>query len=64
MSNILNAAKSIESYIIDFRRELHKNPELSGQEAQTQKKIMRELDKLKIPYKKAGNTSLIATLKG
>ena len=64
MSNILDKAKSIEEYIINFRRDLHENPELSGQEFKTQEKIMKELDKLGIPYKKAGNTSLIATLKG
>jgi amidohydrolase len=64
MSNILEKAKSIEEYIISFRRDLHENPEISGQEFNTQEKLMRELDLLKIPYKKAGNTSLIATLKG
>lgn len=62
MSKVLEKAKNIESYIIDFRRELHRNPELSGQEFKTQEKIMKELDKLGIPYKKAGNTSLIAVL--
>ncbi|WML33014.1 amidohydrolase [Clostridium sp. OS1-26] len=64
MSNMLNKAKSIESYIINFRRDLHENPEISGEEFRTQEKIMKELDKLGIPYKKAGSTSLIATLKG
>lgn len=64
MNDILNKAKSIEEYIINFRRDFHENPELSGQEVKTQEKIMKELDKLGIPYKKAGNTSLIATLKG
>lgn len=64
MSNILDKAKSIEEYIINFRRDLHENPELSGQEFKTQEKIIRELDKLGIPYKKAGNASLIAVLKG
>jgi len=64
MSNILDKVKLIEEYIIDFRRDLHENPELSCNEFKTQEKIMRELDKLGIPYKKAGNTSLIATLKG
>lgn len=64
MSDILDKAKANEEYIINFRRDLHENPELSGQEFKTQEKIMKELDKLGIPYKKAGNTSLIATLKG
>ena len=64
MSNILDKARAIKDYIISFRRNLHQEPELSGQEFKTQEKIMKELDKLGIPYKKAGNTSLIATLKG
>jgi amidohydrolase len=64
MSEVLDKAKSIEEYMIGFRRILHENPELSGEEFKTQEKIMTELDKLEIPYKKAGNTSLIATLKG
>ncbi len=61
---MLNKAKSIEDYVINFRRDLHENPELSGQEFKTQEKLMKELDILGIPYKKAGNASLIATLKG
>jgi amidohydrolase len=64
MPGVLEKAKSIEEYIINFRRNLHENPELSEQEFKTQEKIMKELDQLGIPYKKAGNTSLIAVLKG
>ena len=64
MDNILNKVKSIEDYIIKIRRTLHEDPELSGQEYKTQQKIMIELDKLGLQYTKAGNTSLIATLKG
>src|SRR5690554_1810674 len=64
MSDILVKAKAIEEYIINFRRVLHEEPELSGQEFKTQEKIMKELDKLQIPYRKVGNTSIVATLKG
>lgn len=64
MSSTLDKARSIEDYIINFRRSLHKEPELSGQEFKTQEKIMAELDKMGIPYRKAGNASLIAALKG
>lgn len=64
MIDPLVKAKEIEEYVINFRRELHRHPELSGQEYKTQEKIMKELDKLQIPYKKAGNTSIIASLKG
>lgn len=64
LMNYLELAKGIEEYTRTFRRELHMYPELSGQEFETQKKIMRELDKLGIPYRKVGTTSLVATLKG
>jgi amidohydrolase len=64
MSEILKAAKSIEEYIVEFRRDIHAHPELSEQEFRTQKRIMEELDKLGIEYSKAGNTSIIATIKG
>lgn len=64
MLEMLDKAREIEEYIINFRRDLHENPELSGQEFKTQEKIIKELDKLGIPYKKAGNTSIIASLKG
>ncbi|MGB4589406.1 MAG: amidohydrolase [Clostridiaceae bacterium] len=64
MSNLLDKAKSNEEYIINFRRDFHENPELSGQEFKTQEKIMKELDVLGIPYRKAGNASIIAELKG
>lgn len=64
MSNMLEKAKLVEDYVVKLRRHFHENPELSGQEFKTQERIMKELDELGIPYKKAGNTSLIATLKG
>lgn len=64
MLNILERVKKVEEYIINFRRLLHEEPELSGKEVKTQEKIIAELDKIGLPYKKVGNTSLIATLRG
>ena len=64
MDDMLREAKRIEEYMIQFRRDLHENPELSGEEYRTQGKIMEQLDLLGIPYEKAGTTSLIARLKG
>lgn len=49
---MLEKVKNYEEYMIGFRREMHKNPELSGQEFETQKRIMKELDDMGIPYKK------------
>lgn len=61
---MLDKAKKIESYIIEFRRYLHENPELSGQEFNTKKVVAEELQKLGIDIKEAGNTSVIGILKG
>lgn len=62
--NTLESAKQIEDYVIDFRRELHMNPEISEEEFETQKRVLRELDKYGIGYEKVGNTSIIATITG
>ncbi|OHW62715.1 putative hydrolase YxeP [Andreesenia angusta] len=64
MSNMLEKAKQIEEYVISFRRDLHRHPELSNKEFRTQERIMEELDKLGVPYEKVGTTSLIANIKG
>ncbi|WP_027703083.1 M20 metallopeptidase family protein [Metaclostridioides mangenotii] len=64
MSDILSRAKGIEDYIIAFRRDLHENPELSGQEVRTQARIIEELEKIGVEYKKAGRTSVVAWIKG
>lgn len=58
MLNILEIVKKVEEYIINFRRLLHEEPELSGKEVKTQEKIIAELDKIGLPYKKVGNTSI------
>lgn len=61
---ILKKAEEVEKFVIEFRRKLHENPELSNQEFQTSKLIENELINLGLDIKRAGNTSLIATLKG
>lgn len=57
-------AKKIEDYIIAIRRELHEHPELSCQEFETQKRIIRELESMGIEYRKVGTTSVVGTIKG
>lgn len=64
MAEIFDEVKDIEEFLMEFQRDLHENPELSGEEYRTREKIMIELDRLHIPYEKVGNTSLIASLKG
>lgn len=38
MDDMLREAKRMEEYLIQFRRDLHENPELSGKEYRTQEK--------------------------
>lgn len=53
-----------EKEMIDFRREMHKNPELSMKEVETSKRIARELDKMGISYRFANPTGIIVEIKG
>lgn len=62
--NFIDKVKAVEAKIIEDRRHLHENPELSSQEFETQKYIMKQLDELNIPYEKVGTTSLVGHIKG
>lgn len=55
---------TIEKKMIENRRYLHQHPELSGEEVETQKYIMKQLDALDIPYEKVGRTSIIGRIEG
>ena len=63
MKNI-EIARKYEEYIIDQRRYFHENPELTGLELETVKKISEELDVMGIPYIEIENGGILATLKG
>lgn len=62
--NFIDKVKKIEEKMIESRRYLHQYPELSGEEFETQKYIMKRLDELDIPYRKVGTTSLVAEITG
>src|SRR5699024_7647580 len=47
----MDVSKEIIDDAIDFRRELHRNPELSTMEQETSRRIREQLEKLGIPYK-------------
>lgn len=61
---IREAGAAIESDIIALRRELHRHPELSGQEVCTGETVCAQLDALGVPYRRAGGTGVIATIRG
>lgn len=56
--------KNNEAKMIEFRRELHKYPELSMKEFETTKRIAKKLEEIGIPYRLANPTGIIAEIKG
>ncbi len=64
-NKIKELAKQYYPEIVDIRRFLHENAELSFEEYKTSEYICSQLDKMNIPYKKGYvKTGIIATLKG
>jgi amidohydrolase len=57
-------AKEIHSNVVENRRYLHSNPELSFHEYQTSAFVAQKLDELGIEYQKMANTGLVAIIKG
>ncbi len=56
--------KELFQKLVTIRRQLHANPEIGYQENQTAELICKELDLLKIPYRKGiAGTGVVATLK-
>ncbi|MBO5496801.1 MAG: amidohydrolase [Oscillospiraceae bacterium] len=64
--NIKETAQKYSDYVVDIRRKLHMNPELSTQEFETSKLVQEELDKIGVPYEICGElgTGVLATVKG
>lgn len=62
---VLQAARTIRPQVVEFRRWLHRHPELSFQEQETAAYIARQLKVNHIPVREGlAGTGLIATLKG
>lgn len=57
-------AKVNKDYVINLRREFHKNPEASFKEFNTSKRIKEELDKMGIEYVSCASTGVVATIEG
>ena len=64
--NIKESAQKYSDYVVEMRRKIHSNPELSTQEFETCKLVCEELDKIGVPYEKIGalGTAVLATVKG
>lgn len=62
--NIKDMTLELEDELVSMRRHFHMYPEVSWDEYNTQKEIMRCLDQIGVPYIKAVKTGVIATIKG
>ena len=56
--------KADPSRYLEFRRDIHRHPELSLQEFRTAQRIEEELDRFGIPHTRVGETGVLGTLKG
>lgn len=63
-SKVQELADQIFSGVVDDRRHLHANPELSFQEYQTSAFVAAKLDALGVPYQKMADTGIVAIIKG
>ncbi len=61
---LLNKAKELESYIIEMRRDFHKNPEVRFEEERTSQIVKEELKDLGYSIEKTAGTGVMATVKG
>lgn len=61
---ITKLAEQIHSNVVENRRHLHANPELSFHEYETSAFVAGKLDELGISYQKMANTGLVAIIKG
>jgi amidohydrolase len=61
---IQNLAREIHPNIVQHRRHLHTNPELSFQEYNTAEYIKKQLDELNIPWTPVANTGVLGIIKG
>jgi len=61
---IRELVEKYEDQIIDWRREFHENPELSGEEIRTSERVCEELKKVNIKVKRIGKTGVLGILEG
>lgn len=57
-------AKEYKQYVIDLRRDFHKQPETGWNEIETSQRIKRELEKMEIPFVPIAETGVMGTIKG
>ncbi|MGA9186973.1 MAG: M20 family metallopeptidase [Methanosarcina sp.] len=58
------SAEALEAWLIQLRREFHRYPELSFEEYNTQKRILKILGELGIEARKIADTGVLASIRG
>ncbi|AKB33561.1 putative amidohydrolase [Methanosarcina siciliae HI350] len=58
------STETFETWIIRLRREFHRYPELSFEEYETQKRILKILEELGIEARKIADTGVLASIRG
>ena len=54
----------LESFLVEFRRDLHRHPEFSMQEVRTSGRVAEVLEQYGIPYRRIGATGIAADITG
>ena len=62
--NILELSKKEQEYIVNTRRHLHQNPELSMEEKETSAFIQKELTALGVPFEMVAEYGILAKIEG
>src|ERR1700730_6796484 len=64
IDEIKKQAKNIIDTVVQYRRHLHSNPELSFHEYETSSFVKARLDKMNIPWQPMAGTGIVALIKG
>ena len=64
INEIKNLANKLHNGVIETRRHLHANPELSFHEYETSAFVKARLDEMNIPWQPMANTGIVALIKG
>lgn len=64
MNNIIDEAKLMKEELINFRREIHKNPEVGGQLPQTKKYVINKLKEFGYNPVEICESGIVATING
>ena len=62
--DIISAAKNVHNEVIEWRRDLHRIPEIGFELELTSRYIRDRLDQLDIPYQIAAQTGIVALIEG